>query len=369
MGQQEQMMEWLFIIPALFYLFFGIVTHFGLRRVYPKSANQPKVSVLIAARNEEENLPACLESLARQDYPSEQCEIVILNDRSADKTAAIAESYCSRFSHFRLIDVADDIENLKGKMNVLAQGIRQTTGELILVTDADCELPVSWISHTVSCFTDKIGMTAGMTILNGSTIRERVLSLDWLYLVGIAAGSAGSGFPVTVLGNNFAFRRKTYDEVGGFEKIGFSLTEDFALLRAMRRHTGWKIAYPVENETTIASQPPENWAEFYRQRKRWIRGGLKAPLYGYTLMTTTFLSRLFLLFSIHFTGWHVPVAITTILLSTDFMLATHLSRKIGKKYPLPVFLFHQIYYFIYLFAFAPVLLFPGKINWKGRSFN
>jgi cellulose synthase/poly-beta-1,6-N-acetylglucosamine synthase-like glycosyltransferase len=268
--------------------------------------------------------------------------------------------------------VAKD-DKLLGKMNALSQGIKKSTGEIILVTDADCIVPPGWIKEIVSYFKDNIGLVGGMTLLSQGSSQERFYDLlqavDWIFLQGIAAGSAGIGLPVSVLGNNFGFRRKAYEEVGGYDELGFSLTEDMILLKAIVSTTDWQVIYPLSPVSAIYSKPVENLKQFYHQRKRWITGGKEAPIWGLFLMILSMVTHLFVFLLFFVSALNLPnLLIVGILFLSDFIFICRLLNRFNLKKLLIYFPVYEIYYFSYTLIFAILMTLPTQISWKDRSY-
>ena len=107
-----------------------------------------KVSVIIPARNEEGHIGQCLDSILKQTYPSHLLEIIVIDDHSSDRSAAIVETYANR--GVRLLSLSKKIAGEPGlvayKKKAIELGIDQSTGELIITTDADCTVPPGWLS-------------------------------------------------------------------------------------------------------------------------------------------------------------------------------------------------------------------------------
>jgi cellulose synthase/poly-beta-1,6-N-acetylglucosamine synthase-like glycosyltransferase len=363
------------LIIAIFYIILTLIIFRGLCKKYERTQDQPKISILIPARNEEEYLPACLTSISELTYPKSLTQIIILDDRSTDETHNIASEFCARFNHFQLLSVSEDKAGLAGKMNVLNQGLSVVSGEIILVTDADCEVTPSWADKMVAYFTPDTGMVGGITMLSKSNRKEsltaKTQALDWLFLQGVASGSAGSGFPTSILGNNFAFRKQAYLDTGGYKTIGFSLTEDMVLMRAIQKLHKWQIKYPLELETAIYSQPVKSLRQLIDQRRRWIAGGMIGPLSGWVMMITALLSHV-LPFICLFTTKSAGIAAISIILPilTDFLLIVHpLVRRIQRKDLIKYFPVFELYYFMYTTVFAVLAIIPIKIQWKNRGFQ
>src|SRR5574342_1233270 len=127
---------------AALYALASLLLWYGVRRAKPQRvAHHPPVSVLIAARNEEKNLPRCLQSLLRSEYPADKFEILVIDDRSTDQTREVAERWARQHPQVRVIAIQQRLENLSGKASALCQGMAHAHGEIILFTDADCDAP------------------------------------------------------------------------------------------------------------------------------------------------------------------------------------------------------------------------------------
>ena len=259
--------------------------------------NLPNVSVVVAARNEEENIERCVKSIVEVDYPKDKLEIIVANDGSTDRTAEIVQNLQKDSPNLKLLNIETSINNLKGKANALAQAIDKASGEFIFMTDADCMVPKNWIKGMLKYFDDRTGVASGITIIEHGKIFYGMQSLDWAFLLGVAA-SVGKLFkPVACIGNNMAFRKKAYAEFGGYQNLKFSITEDFALFKAIVQNKKWNYAFPVDIETLVISKPVKTWKELYHQKKRWGTGGLDTGPLGIAVMAGGYIFHLLLLLS------------------------------------------------------------------------
>ncbi len=378
------MSSFLWVSGIMFFLglaYFAVAI-FLLSRRHPLKSSvvaNPRVAVLVAVRNEEHYLEGCLQALAVQTYPENLYDVYIIDDRSTDGSAAIARSFEEQYKHFHVLTVKRDAQNLHGKMNALNMGMQASKAEIILITDADCIVPVSWIENHVAYFADPVGMVGGLTMLYPfnelkparfkDTIWSKVQALDWLFLQSIAAFSSHYGKPITILGNNFGFRRKAYEQVGGFPALGFSLTEDFLLMKAIEEQTDWKIIQTLDTGNAIFSYPLADVKTFFSQRLRWIRGGRKARPWGYFIIGLSVLSHFFILMTIIFRQWTTPAAMGIgLVLGMNYLIIKQGLLRTGipflKKYYLHFALFHLIY--LLIFSFLSIL--PLRVKWKERSF-
>ncbi|MDZ7311250.1 MAG: glycosyltransferase [candidate division KSB1 bacterium] len=358
---------------VLFYVLSSFVILYGLsRQRATRVSHQPLVSVLIAARNEEKRLPRCLNSLLRSQYPGDKFEILVIDDRSTDNTRAVAENFARRHPQIRIIPISQRLENMSGKASALCQGMPHARGEIILQTDADCQVPATWLARMVSYFAPQVGLVGGFTLLSQreakSSLFAKIQTLDWMYLLAAGAGAAGLGKPVSILGNNFAFRRSAYEAVGGYEKIGFSIIEDFALMRAIHEQTDWQILFPLDPQIAITSEPPASWREFYDQRQRWAAGGKDVGLLAKWLMVIAFLGHLACVVAA-FISPALAASCFLVLVAADFLLLWQSARRLARKDLLSVFPLFEIYYFLYSFFLAPTVLLPATVHWKGVRYR
>jgi cellulose synthase/poly-beta-1,6-N-acetylglucosamine synthase-like glycosyltransferase len=345
-----------------------------LSKKYRRVDHKPKTTILIAARNEEGHLPDCLDSFQKQSYPSDLLQIIVLNDRSTDATRQIVLDSKKQLPNLELLDIIDDQNGLKGKMNALAQGMDKARGEIILITDADCRVPGTWVSEMVAHFTENVGLVGGLTLINHSLkkshIFDRIQTLDWFFLQAIAAGTAGLKLPVSVLGNNFGYTKSAYDQVGGFRRIGFSLTEDMALLNAIVKNTDCDIVYQLRRESMIQSLPLNHIRDFFGQRKRWLSGGLGGPIWGWVLMLASFMVHFLILMNLSILNFTLPVLSGLILtFGIDLSIVWRMVSRSGFAKLKRYFIQFEIFYFFYTIILALNALIPGKIFWKGRSYN
>ncbi|MDZ7635564.1 MAG: glycosyltransferase [Bacteroidales bacterium] len=146
-------MYWLIIPVAVYSL--GILTLWLIVRgrrgdARPAADGTTKVTVVVAARNEAGNIEPLLESLARQDYPHDLLEIIIVNDNSTDRTPIVVSGFIERNRLESGLRMRLIYNPFSGKKRAIRYGIEKASGELILTTDADCTVGPGWVSaHAV----------------------------------------------------------------------------------------------------------------------------------------------------------------------------------------------------------------------------
>ncbi len=371
-----------FIISLIFFFaILSLAAHADEKPISKEEAGEPIVAILVAMRNEVENIPDLITSLRLQDYPIEKLQIMLIDDHSDDGTFDVAQGLIQDAPHFQLLKMPTDYKtNLKGKMRVLALGIERLSAEIILVTDADCVLPSGYISRLVRYFDPETGMVGGLTIpekpgfIPGPPYKNTPFgkwqALDWLFLQVGSHGAARAGRPISILGNNMAFRKKVYEEIGGFEKIGFSVTEDFYLMQAIERTKKWKIKLAGDPELTIFTYPSPTFHAFLSQRTRWVRGGREArPLaYFYSILSTiahSFIPLLFLSMQYNF----VSATAIGLTLGIDFYVLRKTLKTLGLTSLLRHFIPFVIFHFTYILLMYIAIIFPIPVYWKGRRYS
>jgi cellulose synthase/poly-beta-1,6-N-acetylglucosamine synthase-like glycosyltransferase len=367
------MFDLILIFSAIFYA--GEIILFLLalskkEKKYKHIASFPNVSVVVAARNEEENIERCLRSILQVDYPAGKLEVIVADDGSTDRTPEIISKIKQEHSNLKVIRIESQINNLKGKANALAQAIAQTNGEFIFLTDADCEVPRTWIKGMLRHFDEKTGVASGVTIIETGKIFYGMQSLDWAFLLSVAAAVGRLFKPVACIGNNMAFRKEAYIECGGYQNLKFSITEDFALFKAITENGKWGYAFPVDLETLVISKPVKTLKELYHQKKRWGTGGLDTGLLGIAVMSGGFIFHLLLILSPLLIEKISSLLISLVLkffIDGAFLFKT--LRKFKKTSLLKYLPFFELYYIIYVVVLPFVVFFGGKTVWKDRKYK
>ena len=239
-----------------------------------KTSHQPFISVVIAVRNEEKYIANCLHALTQQTYPSDQLEVIIVNDESTDQTTQIVTTFTQKHPHFQLLSITDQYPHMAAKKRPMSVGILHAQGEWIVTTDADCQMPSTWLeqlSTYMQTDTDVIiGFSQIKTFGTIHTFFEKLQALDFLTLMSAAAGSANWGYALAATGQNFAYRKSLFQKVGGFEKIAHRPSgDDVLLLQLLRKATNNKIVFATHANTFASTHRPETPQSFWRQRKRW----------------------------------------------------------------------------------------------------
>jgi cellulose synthase/poly-beta-1,6-N-acetylglucosamine synthase-like glycosyltransferase len=262
----------LLILSAIFYLLVHLGLIAGLKSFKGIANNAtPFISVIIAARNEEQNISKLLHHLIQQTYKN--YEIILINDRSIDKTLDIILEFQHRHSKIKSINIASLPLDMPAKKNALRVGIQASSGEILCFTDADCFPPSSWLENIVEQFDPEVGLVAGyspyIVSSDSNNSLARFIEYEEFRAAIWSAGSIGLNLGWLCTGRNLAYRRKVYDQLNGFEEIKMSVSgDDDLFLQLVRRKTNWKIRYMLSKESFVPTVAPNRFQSFVEQRKR-----------------------------------------------------------------------------------------------------
>lgn len=328
--------------------------------------NTIQISILLAARNEEHNIERCLRSLDALNFPKENIEIIIGDDDSDDDTADIILDYIEGKQQFKYLKITEQLAGLKGKANVLAQLAHHATGKYFFFVDADIAVPTTWLTHMFLHFGENTGVVVGLTRMKKSHLLADFLSMEWLYALSVTRLASFFQVPITGMGNNMAVTREAYFAIGGYEKIGFSIVEDYTLFMSIVRK-GYHFEQAYNPQILNISEPVNTFAELMKQRKRWMQGVMQS--FWVTKWSLIISSQLvpFLLIlaywypavSLMMIGLHYALTTVTALIAITILKQKDLWKA-------------AILFWFYVTGMGGIMLInyvlPRQMEWKGRKY-
>jgi cellulose synthase/poly-beta-1,6-N-acetylglucosamine synthase-like glycosyltransferase len=350
-----------------FTLFVSLLNISKQKHFFISNDQYPNISILVAARNEENNIIDCLKSLELIDYPKNKIEILIGNDQSTDKTEQLVFDFIQNKTNFKLVNIPNRMGNARAKANVLAHLFEQSTHEIIFVTDADIHVNANWIKSIVPYFNNpKTGIVSGTTIVSGKGFFAKMQSIDWLYFSGLLIAFDNLGLKSTAVGNNMAVSKKAYLATGGYQNLDFSVTEDLALFKAIKNQ-GYESINLLEYDNLNQSKPQLSIINFLHQRKRWLIGaqGLNLKWKAVFMLMAMFYPMLILLFFFN-TKNALTIWICKVIL--QFFITIIISIKLKKIPNLLYLTLFEIYTFISTFIISIFYILPIKMIWKNRKY-
>jgi len=343
---------------------------FGSHRLELCSSSlQPPVSVIIAARDEEDNIASCLRALATQDYPRRLVEVVVVDDRSSDGTADIVTQLAGEYEWLKLVQIKNSPGYPSAKKWALTQGINAASNDILLFTDADCVPSRSWVSSVVQCFTANVGLMIGFSPVSSdrSGLWNLVLGMDSLAAGFVAAGAVGIRRASLATGRNLAYRRQVFEEVEGFQSIARSISgDDDLFLQLVKKKTRWQIKYGANPQSIVHAQGAASLLEFVRQKKRHLSAGRyfspcqQLAYAAYHISNIALWTFAIVAWIVNFKlllFWAIKVLLDSISLFT-------FAKKFCLQRILLAFPLWELFFVSYHILLGPLSLI-GKVRWKG----
>lgn len=244
-----------FIILTPFYLIIiGAATVNLWLRKAPSSKQKPGISIIVAAKNEEHNLSRLLASFDKLQYPKDAFEIIIVNDHSQDGSLEILSNHHPSYP-FRYIDWQGEAEGVLGKKAAILQGIKAARYEVLAFTDADCEVPPTWLDAWAKAFDKDVDYVLGHSLLlkdeQDSYLRLKNFENGVYY--SLAALGMRIRRPITSSACNMAYRKSSFLKAKGFDGIGHLASGDDDLLLMKMMPFIRKAIYLPSKEIRVTS--------------------------------------------------------------------------------------------------------------------
>ncbi len=334
----------------------------------PRTPQRPLMTVLVAARNEEQTISACIEALCRQTYAGSLYEVIICDDGSTDGTVRLARNAFTAGVSFRILPAPPNAR--RGKTAALERGLAIARGSIIATTDADCLAPPAWLSTLAEYFTPDVAFVAGPVLeATPKDLFARIEQLEFLGVITAGAGLIGSGRPVICNGANMAFRRTAFDVAGGYGPPE-SANDDEGLMNRIVLSEAGRVAFAVGAGALVQTSSNNSLWSFLLQRARWA--GKRGRYQDRSILVMLFAVYCFFLalFTSFVASFWLPLMLLPVALVIagkaviEFMLLKVSSRMFGTTIMLPSFLIAELFHVPYIVFTAAVGQFVPS-RWKG----
>ena len=360
-----------------------------------------RISVLVPARNEENNIGACLQSLSRQSYPKDAYEVIVIDDHSTDRTAALVKEFMAGGMALRCLRLSE-VETVAGRVPGSAKtgaapskaykkfaietGIHAAAGELIITTDADCQFHSDWL-RTLAGFYEETGakfIAAPVRIgepaeagskraKGGHSFLVLFQTLDFITLQGITGAAVYKRFHSMCNGANLAYEKKTFYEVQGFKDIDdIPSGDDMLLMHKIYKKYPSQVFFVKSPQAIVSTRPETNWKGFVNQRVRWAS---KADKYEdkrifWVLLLVYLLNLLFigLLLASWWNSWYLWLLLILLTIKTmvEFPFVRSVAVFFGQGHLMIYFPALQPFHIIYTVVIGWLGKF-GSYRWKERT--
>lgn len=368
-------MPWIYFIVFVFVLYGIAILNYwlqwkGIPFYNPGNIKTSvKISVIVAARNEEKNIGQLLQALQEQTYPSALFEVIVVDDHSTDATANIVQ----QFPIVKLIRLKEDGIN-SYKKKAIETGIAAATGELIVTTDADCLPSQKWLK-TIAAFKEEknsVFIAAPVVIDCNSSVLQVFQAMDFMVLQGITGAAVYKKQLSMCNGANLAYEKRAFDKVNGFDGIdNIASGDDMLLMHKIWKQYPDKVHYLKSKEAIVSTQSMKTWKDFFNQRIRWAS---KAKHYGdkriiLVLLLVYLFNLSFLVLAIagffcHY-YWLYLAGLWLAKTIIEFPFVYSVASFFGKQSLLKYFFFFQPLHIFYTIVSGLFGQF-GKYEWKGR---
>lgn len=237
-----------------------------------EAVEQPKVSIVVSAYNEEELIHVVLESLREVEYSN--LEVMIVDDKSTDLTLSKLFEIKEKYPDWDALKIIEQPEN-QGKAAALNRALSLITGEYMLVLDADSYLDSQAVKHLLKELRSRpnAGAVTGRPVVrNRSTLLGKLQTMEYLSVIDAIKRTQSYlfGTIMTVSGVIVMYRVQALKDIGGFDAE--IMTEDIDITWRLYRKN-WDVLYNTDALSYILV--PEKVFSLLKQRRRWAIGGLE----------------------------------------------------------------------------------------------
>ncbi|MBD1423603.1 glycosyltransferase [Sphingobacterium chuzhouense] len=315
------------------YFVYGKLAFYSIKS-FRETSQQPPVSVVICAHNEEENLKSFLPQILKQDYPL--FEVVLVDDCSDDDTKWILKEFSSRYpERLKIVEIKEHIRLKHTKKFALTMGIKAAAHEHLIFTDADCQ-PASpfWLAEMTGAFSSEKEIVLGYSpyfkqngFLN-KLIRFETTHTAMSYLSYALKGNAYMG-----VGRNLAYTKSLFYKGKGFNKhMHIKSGDDDLFVNHNATNTNVNIA--IHRDAHILSVPKTTWKSYYKQKARHsgastlYKSKHKRMLATQLLSALLFYLMLIVSFVLYPSLWYIPLGIYSVRLLSQLFIFNRIYTKL-----------------------------------------
>ena len=226
------------------------------------------VSILIAARNETENIETIIKDVFYQNYDAQLFELIVIDDNSEDDTLEKANNLKTEFSNLKVFSNSNET----GKKSALQKGINEAQFGTIATVDADCRVPSEWlITMTSHWVENQTKMLLGPIVFEGnSTVLQQAQSMEMLVIMGLTGGFAAHQKPIMANGANLFFDKASFQQIGGYSNSTNPSGDDVFTMLSFSEKWPESVEFVRHYESATLTKPEATFSSFWQQRKRWL---------------------------------------------------------------------------------------------------
>ena len=328
-----------------------------------------KISIIVAARNEEKHIQALIDSIKSQSYNHNNFELIIADDRSTDRTAEIIKQNQKLFTNLKYFRVEENEPEFPGKKYALTKAVSAAEYEILAFTDADCLPESKWLESINRNFDSNTDVLCGYSPLIGqNNFIGKLKNLERLSIFALCAGSFFWKWAITCSARNWAYRKSLFLKVNGFSGISHISSGDDDLMLLKFRKATRKFRFMFDKDSSV---PSFDKTDVSSQVNLETRRASKLKFYPFDLKLIVFTALIFyvsILASL-ITSFFIPgmLLVVSIVIGckiiVEFLLLLSFAAKIRRVGLISVFIAAEILYIPYFILFGFKGTF-GKYRWK-----
>ena len=332
-----------------------------------KSQQHP-VSVIVCARDEDENLARNLPGLLVQTYPSTY-EVVVVNDNSVDDSKYILQELKKTFRSLHVVELTQEAKLISGKKYPLSVGIREAKHEILLLSDADC-VPASehWVEKMQDGYHENTEIVLGYGAYHKkSGLLNKLIRFETFHTALQYLSYALAGLPYMGVGRNLSYKKSLFFRHKGFSSINNIPSGDDDLF-INKTATKKNVSVVIDPDAVTRSIPKTTWQSWLRQKSRhYTTAKYYKPKHKILLglyFATQFIFYPLLVAAFVFYDWRYVLGLFFIRFLWQAFILFKAMKKMGEKDLWPWFLFLDMWMFFYYIIFAPALWRRPKHHWN-----
>ena len=333
---------------------------------------QTSITVIIAARNEENYIKNTIYSVLAQNFPEHLLQLIVVDDQSTDSTPAIVKEI--KDHRLQMLTTGKNT----GKKAAISLAVDTAKTDIVICTDADCIAPTDWLRLMVSMYEiNRPKFLSGPIVYETDrSIVQRFQYLDGVANMAITAAGIHHGKFFMANGANMLFEKQVFYEVGGYDNEIIASGDDMMMVQKIANDYPDKVRFLKNAKAAVKTQPVGSIADLLMQRKRWAtksmhyadKGIIKVQAYIFLVVMALIVNTILIPFTGGFSLFSA-VFLLFVKWAMDFLFLNKMADYFSNKKPLNSFFSASVWFIIYILWATKNALLPSKYTWKGRSVN
>ena len=321
------------------------------------------ITIIVAAKNEEQNISALINSISELNLEKDSFELIIVNDGSTDGTSGVIFKESNQINSLKLLEINKDESS--GKRKALTLGIKNSKHPFICITDADCRPQKNWLKSFNQKFNEGYDFVFGIApFFQEKNLVNKISCYENFRGSLLAVVMTKLGLPYTAAARSFGFNRKSFEKIEGYKNTYDTLSGDDDLLLREAVKNKMKIGVVTNKDSFVYSKTKSTFKEYFKQRARHTQSSLHYLLKQKIVLALFHLLNLLFLFSplLLFVDkiFIIPFIVKMV---SDLIIGWTFQKRFGYRFSFFEIIYLQIFYEIFLVIHFINALFK-KAEWE-----